>query len=58
MRKRKPIMRMCQMCERQYDVNETIRVFGDMNWVNKFCTAQCMTKKVLEGFDEKKNSNG
>ena len=42
----KEIFIKCEICGKPYDQKETIRVFGDMNWAHKYCSAQCYTKWV------------
>ena len=34
----------CKICGKKYDINETIRVYGDMWWAGQYCSAQCYTK--------------
>jgi hypothetical protein len=38
----------CKECGVKYDINETIRVYGDMHWVGRFCSALCVTKATCQ----------
>ncbi len=33
----------CKICDKEYYVAETKRIFGDMSWIGDFCSAQCYT---------------
>ena len=40
-------MQKCKFCQKDYDVKETKRIFGDVWWVGVYCTAQCYTKSMF-----------
>lgn len=40
-------MNKCEICGEEYDRAETNRVFGDMHWTFRFCSAQCYTAAVM-----------
>ena len=37
----------CKNCGNEYDIKETKRAYGDMNWINNMCSAQCYTKSIV-----------
>ena len=37
-------MSKCINCGKEYDPEETARVFGDMLWTEIYCSAQCYTE--------------
>ncbi len=37
-------IRICQVCNKEYDVEETRRICGSMHWIYKRCSARCHTK--------------
>ena len=40
-------MQKCKFCQRDYDIKETKRIFGDVWWAGIYCTAQCYTKSMF-----------
>jgi hypothetical protein len=55
-------MNTCKYCNNEYSRSETIRIFGDMWWTGIYCSAQCMTKALMEkeareNDDQKKSNN-
>jgi hypothetical protein len=44
-------MSICRFnaCGKEYDIDETIRSFGDMVWTSIYCSAQCYTKAITQG---------
>jgi len=40
---------ICKICEKEYDLKETKRVYGDASWTNGICSAGCYTISVTMG---------
>ena len=38
-------MQKCEFCKKEYDIKETIRIYGDTWWVGICCSARCYTKR-------------
>jgi hypothetical protein len=43
----------CNECQKEYDVKEVVRVYGDTLWKYTYCSAQCYTKAEMADKDEK-----
>jgi hypothetical protein len=45
---------ICKTCGISYDIEETVRVYGDMLWTDIYCSPQCYTKALTKKQDEQK----